>query len=49
MEGAEFVGQPQHEAVVVMDHVKEALKDGLGGGHEEVIHCLDPGLKGHDA
>ena len=29
MEGVEFVGQSQHEAVVVIDHVKEALKTGL--------------------
>ena len=49
MEGVEFVDQPRHEAVAVIDHAKEALKAGLGGGHGEVIYCLDPVLKGHDA
>ena len=49
MEGVEFVGQPRHEAMVVIDRAKEALKAGLGGGNGEVIHFLDPGLKGHDA
>ena len=45
LEGVEFVGQIQHEALVVVDHTKEALMAGLGSGHMEVVHCLDPGLK----
>ena len=49
MEGMEFVSQPWHEAVVVVDHAEEALKAGLGGRYREVIHCLNLGLKGHDA
>ena len=49
MEGVEFVGQSRHEAVVVIDNVKEALKAGLERGNGEVIHFLDPGLRGHDA
>ena len=59
MEGMEFVGQPRHEAVVVVDHAEEAvvvvdhaeeaLETDLIGGHGEVANCLDPELKGHDA
>ena len=49
MDVVEFVSQSRHEAVVVIDHAKEALKAGLPIGNEEVIHCLDPGLEGHDA
>ena len=49
VEEMEFVGQPRHEAVVVVDHAEEALETDLIGGHGEVAHCLDPGLKGHDA
>ena len=49
MERVEFVDQLRHEAVVVGDHAEEALKADFGGGHEEVVHYLDPGLKGHDA
>ena len=49
MEEVEFVSQIRHEAMVVVDHAEEALKADLGGGHGEVVHCLDPGLKGHDA
>ena len=46
MEGVEFVNQSQYEVVVVIDNAMEALKAGLGSGNEEVIHCLDPGLRG---
>ena len=49
VEGMEFVGQPRHEAVVVVDHAEEALETDLIGGHREVAHCLDHGLKEHDA
>ena len=39
----------RYEAMVVVDHAKEVLKAGLGGGYMEVVHCLDPGHKGDDA
>ena len=42
MEGVEFVGQSRHEAVVVIDHTKEAMKAGLPSENEEVIPCLHP-------
>ena len=37
MEGVEFDSQSGNEAVVVIDHAKEALKAGLGGGNGDVI------------
>ena len=46
VEGIEFVGQPQHEAVVVVDHAEEALETDLIGGHGEVAHCLDLDSRG---
>ena len=49
VEGVEFVGQPRHEAGAVVDHAEEALETDLIGGHGEVAHCLNPGLKGYDA
>ena len=49
VEGMEFVGQPRHEAVVVVDHAEEALETDLIVGHGEVAHCLAPERKGHNA
>ena len=42
----EVVGQSRHEAVVVIDHAKEALKAGLGGGNGEVITACPLDLRG---
>ena len=49
VEGKEFVGQLQHEAVLVVDNAEEVLETDFFCGYWNITPCCDLGLKGHDS